>query len=37
MAGLSDEEELRMTKEPDFASQVQEFDFCGESIDLSLR
>ncbi|KAI8644289.1 hypothetical protein BD408DRAFT_441929 [Parasitella parasitica] len=27
----------RITKEPSFASQVQQFDFCGESIDTSLR
>lgn len=33
MAGPSD----KMTKEPSFASQVQQFDFCGESIDSSLR
>ncbi|CAO0797918.1 unnamed protein product [Mucor circinelloides] len=33
MAGPSD----KMIKEPSFASQVQQFDFCGESIDTSLR
>ncbi|KAL9546380.1 hypothetical protein MBANPS3_006697 [Mucor bainieri] len=33
MAGPSD----KMTKEPSFASRVQQFDFCGESIDASLR
>ncbi|GAN02490.1 conserved hypothetical protein [Mucor ambiguus] len=33
MAGPSD----KMTKEQSFASRVQQFDFCGESIDASLR
>jgi hypothetical protein len=46
MAGPSDEVKTsnnksnsnkKMTKVDSFASQVQNFDFCGESIDISLR
>lgn len=44
MAGPSDDHHStsnnkKMMKEtaPTFASQVEKFDFCGESIDISLR